>query len=410
MDQLIFTLVIVVFVVMEVFDFMVSFLNDKAKGRTVPKNVQDVYDDKSYQTWLNYNQEHARLRMIKSIGIFLIILILLLSGGFSALANHTIARFDSVYLETLSFIGILYLGHFIYGIGFNIYATFSIEERYGFNKTTPAIFIKDKIKSVLLTIVIGGGLLILIQLFYETFDALFLVVSFIVVMVIFLLINMLYVKVFVPLFNTLTPLEDGALKQKIEALAKKEAYTVQNIHVMDASKRSTKLNAFFSGFGKFKNVVLFDTLIEKMDEDAILSVLAHEIGHAKHKDVLRNIAFSAINLLVMLSLLWLFLTRGEFMEAFGVEGLHFGFALILFSILLGPINLLISMMTSILSRKAEYKADYFGSTRVSKEAMKRALKILSKENFSNLTPHPLYVFLHYSHPPVSDRIQAIDQI
>lgn len=410
MNLFIFIVVIVIFVVMEVFDFIVSFLNDRAKGRDIPKNVADVYDEKSYQTWLKYNQEHARLRMIKSLGIFIVVLVFLLSGGFSAIANYTIGQFESVYLETLVFLGILYAGYFIYSTGFNIYATFSIEQRYGFNKTTPKTFVKDKVKGLLLTFILGGGLLVLIQLFYETFETMFLWVSFAVVMIIILIINMLYVKIFVPLFNTLTPLKEGGLKDKIEALAEKENYTVQKIHIMDASKRSTKLNAFFSGFGKFKNVVLFDTLIEKMDEEAILAVLAHEIGHAKHKDAIRNIVLNGFNLLLMLSLLWLFLTRPEFMDAFGVERLHFGFSLILFSILLGPINLVITMISSMLSRKAEYKADKFAAIRVNKAAIKRALKILSRENFSNLTPHPLYVFLHYSHPPVSDRIKAIEHI
>ena len=410
MDTWIFILVISVFVVMEVFDFVVSYLNDQAKGRKMPDNVSDVYDQKSYQEWLKYNQEHSRLRMFKSIGIFIIILILLLSGGFSNLANWTIDRFNSVYVETIVFMGILFFGQFIYGVGFNIYGTFSIEERYGFNKTTPKTFVLDKIKGIILTIILGGGLLLLIQFFYETFDAMFLWVTFIVVMVIFLAINMLYVKVFVPLFNTLTPLEEGELKTSIEDLAKKEDYNVQKIHVMDASKRSTKLNAFFSGFGKFKNVVLFDTLLEKMDNEAILAVLAHEIGHAKHKDVFKNIILGALNILVMLGLLGLFLTRIEFMDAFSVERLHFGFALILFGILLGPLNLLISIFTSILSRRAEYKADAFAAKRVDKTSMIRALKILAKENFSNLTPHPLYVFLHYSHPPISERINAIDTI
>jgi len=409
METTIFILVIVIYLLMRTLSYVMDYLEYKAKNKPIPDNVQDVYTEQTYQTYLNYSKAYTKINLIEGVPLFIITLLLLIFNGFGWLANQSHDWFNSPYLSTLSFLGILFLFSLLWHLPFKIYKTFVIEQTYGFNKTTKQTFIKDRIIGLILTIVLGGGIIVLLEFLFIRFDSLFLVVAFVAVMVIFLIINMGYVKVLLPLFNTLTPLEDGELKQKIEALANKHDYTVQNIHVMDASKRSTKLNAFFSGFGKFKNVVLFDTLIDKMDEDAVVAVLAHEIGHAKHKDIIKNVVMSAVQLFIILALLYIVLTQDVFTNAFDVEPIHFGFSIFMFSLLFEPLSLLTSTVSNLLSRKAEYKADHFAKQNVSDEAMVRALKILAKENFATLTPHPLTVFISYSHPPIDQRIHAIKQ-
>jgi len=409
METTVFILILAVYVLLKGFDLFTGYLNNKARDRKIPDIVSDVYDKEDYEKWRAYTKENHRLKLLSSLIGFAVIFAMLLFGGFTALAAFTLDNFQSPYVRTLIFIGILYGAFFLMSLPFNIYRVFSIEERYGFNKTTPQTFVKDLIKSLLLTIIFSGGVLLLLVHIFENFGNLFILLSFIALMVISLVINIAYVKVILPLFNKLTPLEDNELKQKIQAIAESENYAIKKIHVMDASKRSTKLNAFFSGFGRFKNVVLFDTLLEKMDDEMILSVLAHEIGHAKHKDVVKNIFFSAFTLAVMLSLLYLFLTMDIFYRAFGLEQFHFGFLLVIFGILTGPVNLLIGIIANKFSRKAEYKADAFAAEKTTAEDMIKALKVLARENYADLTPHELYVFLHYSHPPIKERIRALEE-
>jgi len=407
MENIVFWAIIGIYTVMKLFEFFTEYLDHRARDRTIPDNVSDVYDQETYQRWKEYSSEQSRIGLLVKGIRFIILLGLLLSGALAALANVSQDWFSNVYFSTFAFLGVLFIANFILSTIVGYYHTFSIEARYGFNTSTKKTYVKDTIIKLFISIIFGGGILTLLLFIYEQFASLFIVIASVAVLIIFLLINIGYVKIILPLFNTLSPLEDGELKDAIESLAKQENYTIKNIHTMDASKRSTKLNAFFSGFGRFKNVVLFDTLLEKMNNAEILAVLAHEIGHAKHKDVLKNTIIGALNLVVMLSLLYAFFTFDVFHEAFDVTTFHFGFALIIFSILLNPISLLIGIFGSFLSRKAEYKADAYAASVTSSDSMVSALKVLAKENFANLTPHELYVILHYSHPPMSQRIQAL---
>jgi STE24 endopeptidase len=216
--------------------------------------------------------------------------------------------------------------------------------------------------------------------------------------------------VFIRLFNKLTPLPDGELKEKIESLARKTGYGIKGISVMDASKRSSRLNAFFSGFGRFKQIVLFDTLVGKLSADETVAVLAHEIGHARHRDVLKNFLISAVQTAAYLAMLTFFMSSGDFSMSFGFSDVHLGFAIILFGILMEPLGILLGIPLTAISRKAEYRADRFSAETAGKEPMTSALKVLARENFSNLTPHPLVVMMSYSHPPISDRITAISNV
>ncbi len=408
METAIFWLVIGIFIIMNMFDFLTSHLNNKARFRPVPDNVKDVYDKEAYEKWRAYSGENERLSTIRGTLFFIIVLALLYGGHFTSLAESVQEWSESVYLQNLLFLGILFFVSFLVSLVFRAYSTFSIEERYGFNRTTVKTFIRDTIIRLLLTIIIGGGLVLLLVWLYEVAGALFFLYAFIAVMAFFLFINISYVKIFVPLFNKLTPLEEGELKERIEKLAEKENYEVKKISVMDASKRSTKLNAFFAGFGRFKHVVLFDTLLEKMADEEVVAVLAHEIGHAKHKDTLKGLLVSAVTLAAMLVLLYLFITIETIYSAFDLGEPFFAFGLLLFAIVINPVTLLIDMAGNAFSRRNEYKADRFAAERTSKKTMQNTLKILARENFSHLTPHPLYVFLHYSHPPTKDRVRALE--
>ncbi len=408
MESFVFTAVLVIYILHFVFHFYAEYLNDRARAREIPDNVSDVYDPDNYRKWRKYSSELNRVSFIDATIRFLFVLMMLANGGFFALAEWTRALTNAnPYLETLLFIFILIVIHFLYAIPFKYYVTFSIEERYGFNRSDLKTFIRDRIVSLLLSIVLGGGIIALFVLFFETAGPLFILYMFIALVVIFLFFNMTYTKIFVPLFNKLTPLEDGDLKTRIEDFAAAQNYQIKKIQVMDASRRSSKLNAFFSGFGRFKNVVLFDTLLEKMDDDEVLAVLAHEIAHAKHKDVIKNIVQSFVLFAALLALFYGFTSVEVFHTAFGFDALHLGFMLMLFGIIFGPISTLIGVFTNLWSRHNEYAADRFAAKHFKTEAMVSALKVLARENFSNLTPHPLFVVLHYSHPPMDKRIAAL---
>lgn len=404
-----FTLTITIILIMFIIDLGLSILNYKHRQAPIPENVQDVYNTSDYDKWLNYTMEGFRLSIITKLVDTLLLIIFLVAGVFPKLASIANKWSGHPIIQTLLFLGIYSVISYVLGIGFRLYRTFNIEERYGFNTTTPKTFILDQIKSMLLTTILGGALLFALLTLYVKMGNSALLYAWLIVVAITLIINLLYTKVFIRLFNKLTPLSEGELYDNVQALAKTTGYELKEISVMDASKRSARLNAFFSGFGKFKHIILFDTLIEKCETDEIISVLAHEIGHAKHKDVLRNFFISILQIGVYLSLLMFFLSSTAFATAFGFDGIHFGFATILFGILMEPFGLLLGIPLSAMSRKAEYKADAFAAEVGYGESMVGALKILAKENFANLTPHPLLVKLTYSHPPISQRIAALNK-
>jgi STE24 endopeptidase len=392
------------------FDFYVSKLNSDARENPVPTIVNDIYDKNEYDTWKDYSRKKSDLSLFSRFFRFLFVLLMLMFGGFQALNLYTLQLTDSLYLSTLLFFGSLFILEMLFSTVFSYINTFKIEEAYGFNKTTGKTFVKDTLMGFLLSSLLGGGIILIVLYLLNEFETLFIILSFVVLFAIILIINMFYVKLIVPIFNTLKPLEDGELKNKIEHLASLQGYKVRAIKVIDASKRSTKLNAFFSGFGTFKMVVLYDTLLDAMDDDAILAVLAHEIGHAKHRDILKNVLTSALTLLGMLALFNLFINVEIIYEAFGLESVTLGFGILLFFVVMNPLMLLLSLFSNSQSRKREYMADAFAVKATSKEAMEKALRTLAYKNYSNLTPHPLFVKLHYSHPPMASRIGAFRRV
>ena len=402
-----FNLTVLVIILMTLFDITLSYLNYSYRNKKLPKNVEDLYSEEEYKKWLDYNMERRKIGILESIFSTVVLLIFLYSGFFVKIANFSSTFSDNYITQNLLFLLIYFIISYILSIGFDIYKTFSIEERYGFNKSTVKTFILDQIKSIILTVIIGGGLLFIIFYFHSNLKESFIIYSWLIVFSVVMIVNLLYTKVFIKIFNELKPLEENELYTKILELGKSTGYKISEISVLDASKRSSRLNAFFSGFSKFKQIVLYDTLVEKFDDEEILGVLAHEIGHYRHKDIIKNIVISIVQITAIIGILSFFFSYSPLSQSFGFNQVHYGFTLIIFSILAQPILTFIGVPLNYISRKAEYKADAFACKHVDKRYLISALKKLSKENFSNLNPHPLVVTLTYSHPPLHKRLKSI---
>jgi STE24 endopeptidase len=305
------------------------------------------------------------------------------------------------------FFGVLGLGSFIIGIPFSYYSVFTIEEKFGFNKMNLKTFITDKIKGILLSIVIGGSLLTAFIYFYQAFPEDFWLYGWIVFTAFSLLMAAFYVDLIVPIFNKLSPLDDKELFEKIKKLARSTNFPLSNISVIDGSKRSSKANAYFSGIGFKKSIVLFDTLIEEHSHEELLAILAHEIGHYKKKHILWSFGLSAINMLITLFILAWFIKTPELSQALGAPEVNFAIGLIAFSLIYSPISTLTSIAMNMLSRRFEYQADAYAKKHSSANDLISSLKRLSVKHLSNLKPHPSYVFVHYSHPTLLQRIKAL---
>ena len=404
--------IIGILVAVYLFETIVSYLNYRYRFKPVPDVLSDVYDENRYGTWLMYSLENHWFTLIRRGFDLALLLFFLLSGLFARLEVVTSEWTDSPIMATLYFLGVYVTVEFLLAIPFKHYAIFKIEEKYGFNKTTKKTFIKDQFIQYVMTMVLGGLMVGGIHALYLQFsDQLwtFVGVAWGSITVVMVMIFMFLNKVFLKLFNTFSPLPEGTLRQRIEALATSLGFNIKKLSVMDASKRSTKLNAFFTGIGRSKEVVLYDTLIEKMSEDEILAVLAHELGHAVHKDTIRGLIQQVLIISLYALGIGLILQSVELATAFGLSGVHFGFAMILFVILFEPIQLVLGIPLSYLSRRAEFKADAFAKSKTSGDHMISALKVLAKEDLVNLNPHPLTILLYYSHPPMKERIEAINK-
>lgn len=404
-----FVLTIIVILSVLLFDLSLSALNYQHRHQPIPENVSDIYDKKEYKRWLHYNMEVTRLSIFSKIVGTAILLLFLSLGFFPALDGLTKTATNNEILQVLLFLGLYWLAMTIFYIPFRIYRTFGIENRYGFNTTTWKVYISDQIKSVLLAVSLGGPLLYLLLYLYSQMKQQSLIYIWLIIMTVMLLSSILYIRVFIRLFNRLTPLTEGDLYDRAIMLAEQTGYAIREISIMDASKRSTKLNAFFTGFGRFKHIILFDTLLDKCNTDEVVSILAHEIGHAKNKDALKSLLFTAVQSIFFLVLLYYFLESSTFAAAFGFSELNFGFSMIIFTILMEPIGILLGIPVSRFSQKAEYKADAFAAKLTKSISMIGALKVLARENYANLTPHPMVVRMTYSHPPISDRITKLEK-
>ena len=405
--QILFNILIAIIILNFFKDSILDYLNSKYFDNEIPNIISDIYDKEKYLKSQEYKKTQYKFNRISSIYSLLILLFFFYFDGFLILDNYCRSLFDSELIISLSFFGIIYFGNDLLSIPFSIYHTFIIEEKFGFNKTTKKTYIIDKLKSWLLTILFGGGILSFIIFQFESIGQNFWIVAWIFISVLTLLINGLYAQIIVPLFNKQTKLEDGELKSEIEKYSKKVGFNLSNIFVIDGSKRSTKANAYFSGFGKQKRVTLYDTLINKLTKNQIVAVIAHEIGHYKKNHIIFNLLFSIIQSGIMLYILSLLIYMPIFSEALNIENHSFHIALITFSILYTPISEMSSLIFNLFSRKFEYEADEYADKTFDGKYLIEALKVLTKDSLSNLTPHPKYVWWHYSHPTLLERINQL---
>jgi STE24 endopeptidase len=390
-----------------VFERFLDYLNSTRWSATLPSELEGIYDEKEYSKSQKYEKTNHNFSLISGSLSFIAILLMIGFGGFAFFDAIAKTYTSNPITEALFFFGILGLASEILSLPFSWYKTFVIEEKFGFNKTTPVTFFLDKLKGLLLAAIIGGGMLALVVWIYLRTQESFWIYVLMVIGVFTLFMTMFYSNLIVPLFNKQTPLKDGELKRSISEFAMKAGFKLKNIFVIDGSKRSTKANAYFTGFGAKKRIVLYDTLINEMKTEEIVAVLAHEIGHYKKKHVIIGLVLSLANTALMLYVFSLLVNSTLLAEALGTSEPSFHIGLIAFGILYSPLSFLIGMGMNIISRKNEYQADDFAAINSNSGALSRALKKLSVKNLSNLTPHPTYVFFHYSHPPLLQRLKNL---
>jgi STE24 endopeptidase len=395
-----------------VFDFLLErilgFLNYTWYSKPIPRELTDVYEHEEYEKSQEYKKTNFKFGLISSSVSFIGIMIFLYFKGFAIIDELARNYAENQIVVALFFFGIITAASELLSLSFSIYGIFVIEEKFGFNKTTVKTFIFDKIKGYFLTAILGGGILSLIILCYGWAGANFWWYVWILITAISLFMNMFYAKLFVPLFNKQAPLEEGELKNKISDYAATVGFHLDQIFVIDGSKRSTKANAYFSGFGSEKRVTLYDTLIEQLSEEEIVAVLAHEVGHYKRKHIIYNLIAGTLTTGFTLWLFSLFVDSNLLSEALGVAVPSFHIGLVAFGLLYSPISTLTGIIMSLLSRRFEYQADYYAKDTYKKEPLISGLKTLSKTSLSNLTPHPAYVWFYFSHPSLQQRIAAID--
>ena len=409
MEIAIFYLIIAIVVIDFVFERILDYLNLKHFSPKVPDDLAGIYEPEKYRRSQEYLQANSRVSMISSSILFLALIIVLILNGFAWLDNISRALSQSIYLRTLIFFGIIGLASSLLSLPFDIYSTFVVEEKFGFNKTNARTFITDKIKSLFLGAIIGGGILLFIQWAFLKGGHAFWIIGIAGIGFIMIFMAMFYTSLIVPLFNKLQPLDEGPLKSAIQEFADKSGFVIRNIYIMNGSKRSTKANAYFSGLGPKKRIILYDTLMDVLTPDEIVSVLAHEIGHYKKKHIYKGLALSLLQLTIMIFLLWWTLGNPVFSMALGASQGSFYMGLLAFGILYTPVSFALGILMNSISRRHEYQADDFAGKHKMARNLINALIKLSESSLSNLMPHPAYVFFYYSHPTLIQRKNALSK-
>ncbi|MBJ80730.1 MAG: peptidase M48 [Myxococcales bacterium] len=388
-----------------------TFLNLKALDPKLPSEFEGHCDAETYQKSQDYVRVNSRFGLLTGSISFVVTIAFILAGGFNTI-DQWVRSFGLGSISSgLLFFGALFILMDILGTPASLYKTFVIEEKFGFNKMTLGTFLGDKFKSYILVSILGSLILGLILYLFEIAGDHAWLFAWGAMAGFTVILPPIFTSFIAPLFNKFTPIEDGELKEKLDAYAQKVGFPLTGIFVMDGSKRSTKSNAYFSGFGKRKRIALFDTLIEQQTTDELLAVLAHEIGHYKKKHIVLGTILSIAQSGILFFCMSFFLDNKDLFAAFKMEHLSLYAGLTFFSLLYSPIQMILSVFGSILSRKNEFEADEYSATTLDDSThLISALKKLSVENLGNLTPHPFVVFLEYSHPPVLQRIERLREI
>jgi STE24 endopeptidase len=393
------------------FEFLLSkiltYRNLKTWDKPLPAEVKDLYDAQKYKEAKEYAIANNRFGTFSGLVMLAITLTVLLTKGFAGGDELARAISPSPIVQCLVFFALVAGITSLIGLPFDIYETFVLEQKFGFNKTTPLLFITDKLKGLVLGAVIGGGILALLTFLYGLLGDKFWIAAWLVVASFSILLAMFYTNLLLPVFNKLTPMEDGPLRQSIERYAAKVSFPLTNIMIMDGSKRSTKANAFFSGLGSKKNIVLYDNLVNDMNTEEITAVLAHEVGHYKRKHVLQSMVISVVQMGVMFFIFGWLAANPLMAEVLGAKQNSFHLSLVTFSLIYAPVSLLTGLLMNVFSRKNEYEADNYAKETYAAEPLITALKKLSVNHLSNLQPDPAYVFFNYSHPTLLQRMRNL---
>lgn len=385
-----------------------DYLNQKSSKKTsLAKKSNEFYDDEQKAKSVAYSEAKFKSGLVNSIFSFLVILAALFLQLFAVIDNLVRNSFQNEIIISLVFFGILGLILSVLGLPFALYDTFVIEEKFGFNKTTKKVFFMDTLKSLLITTILAGSILTAVLFIYQNLQNWFWILAWVLLAVFSLFMFMFGTSLIIPLFNKLTPIEEGELKDQISEYCLSQGFSLKRLFVMDGSKRSTKANAFFSGLGKSKTIVLFDTLIEKLETKEIVAVLAHEIGHFKKKHTLAMFALSNVQTFIFLFILGWLLSYPQLSQALGASEPSFHISVLAFVLLFSPISLLTGIINNSISRRNEFEADTFAKLTHDAAALKRGLIKITTDSLSNLNPHPLYVKVHYTHPPLEQRLQNL---
>ena len=410
MENLYYYIIIFAIIIEYLLSSIGSILDIKNITPTIPSDFKKAYDQEKYILSQDYLKARTSFGLFSSSFSLILIMIVIHSDIFGLLDQFVRGQSDSYILQGLLFIGIIYFFQDIVSLPFSIYHTFVIEERFGFNKTTLNLFIIDKIKGYAIFIVLGSIVITPILYFFHVYGDIGWLIAWSILTAFMIAVQPLFVHVIAPMFNKFTPLEEGELRSAIEKYTAKVNFPLARIDIMDGSKRSAHSNAYFTGFGKSRRIAIFDTLVEKHSTNEIVSVVAHEVGHYKLKHVLQGTILGIIETGIMLFAFNVMMNDISLFQVFGVSQLSVHAGIVFFSMLYAPVSMFTSIVTTAISRKNEYEADkYSYDTTKNREALVSMLIGLSANNLSHLTPHPLKVFLSYSHPPVIDRIKAVNQ-
>lgn len=403
-------IIIGILVINYLWEQLLDFLNISHQKEFAPIELQDVCDEATYQKTLSYQRAKTNYGFVTSAAGFLLILGLLVTGAFGGLDAWLRGYIQEEIILALVYFGVLFIAADLLSTPLQWYNTFILEEKFGFNKTTAGTFWLDKVKGYLVGIVMGGPLIWLLLFLIDRLGPGFWIYFLIAISAFSLFINIFYTSLILPLFNKLTPLPEGELKEAIQAYSKTVSFPLESIYVIDGSKRSSRSNAFFSGLGKKKKIVLYDTLIENHSISELISILAHEVGHYKKKHVIQSFALSIVQSALMLFLLSLMIQNQELSYALGGQQISVHLNLLAFGMLYTPVSKLLGLFFNLFSRKNEYQADAFAANTSDGSALQAALKKLSVDNLSNLWPHSWYVYFNYSHPPLIQRLRALKSL